>query len=91
MVKFQFSLVRGLDTPAVSKTEMYNSYKHQYITVLKKRILLLLLLLFFSSEEWVLLGERAGVKLQSPRRGRGELVISLAKSVFTSTTRGQAG
>lgn len=79
MVKFPFPLVRGLDTPAVtwSKTEMYNSNTHQYITVSQKRILLLLLL-FFSSEEWVSLGERAGAKLQSPRRGGGELGISLA-------------
>lgn len=91
VVKFPFPLVHGRDTPAVtwSETEMYNSYKHHYITVLQNTVVAVVVV--FSSEERVLLGERAGVKLQSPGRGGGELGISLAKFVLTSTARGQAG
>lgn len=87
VVKFPFPLVHGRDTPAGtwSDTEMYNSYKHHYITVLQNTVVV------FSSEERVLLGERAGAKLWSPGRGGGELGISSAKSVVTSTARGQAG
>lgn len=65
-MKFEFPLVHGLDTPAMtwSKTETYDSYEHEYVTVLQKRIL------FFSSEKGILLGERAGLKLVTKRRWR---------------------
>lgn len=45
-MKFEFPLVHGLDTPAMtwSKTETYDSYKHEYVRVLQKRILFLFLL-----------------------------------------------
>lgn len=89
MVKFKFqTLVRGRDTPAVTwnKTGMLQTSIHHSCTeenTVGGGV--------FSSEKWVLLGERAGVKLQSPRRGGGELGVSLAKFVVTSATRGQAG
>lgn len=89
-MNFDFLFAHGLDTPAVtwSKTEVYNSYKYQqYITVLLKRKYCSMC--FFSLERWILLGERAEMRLWLPRHSGGEVGYQFEAVCTASNSQGQ--